>query len=415
MNVSQVIQKKECLNTRRALLWMHILNEPMAALYTLLPFILVKDFGAGALEVSLFISLRPIFTFFSYFWGINLSRKKKDPLSNVMTAYVFTYLPFLLFSLSGNIWLILISAGFYQLFFKAGLPGWVEVLQQNIPAKRREHIFSVSFVLGFVVSGAIGVFLGFLLDANPTYLRVLLCGFSLIGLLNLIFLKKISIAQPEKNRLDHAPRIERNEHFVTALKGSWQLLRKSPDFWIFQVAFTIGGGSLMLMSPSLPLFYVDVLSLSHAQITMARFVFMAFGVMSSSFFWKKGLQRFHVNVLSTWILVGFGLFALIMLAALKSLCFLFVAFFFYGIAQSGSHLVWNLSGPIFAKGNGSIPYTSVNLLMVGIRGLIFPLLGGAFTTILDPPMMIGLGMLICFSGAFILHKFYGANYVQSRL
>lgn len=73
--------KTVCLQTRRALLWMHILNEPMVALYTLLPFILVKDFGAGALEVSLFISLRPVLSFFSYFGGIHLSsgREKTRP------------------------------------------------------------------------------------------------------------------------------------------------------------------------------------------------------------------------------------------------------------------------------------------------------------------------------------------------
>jgi hypothetical protein len=379
---------------------MHVLNEPMVALYTLLPFILVKDFGAGPLEVSLFISLRPVLTFFSYFWGINLSRKKTGPLPNVMAAYVFAYLPFAFLSLTGNIWLILVSAGFYQLFYKAGLPGWVEVLQQNLPTKTRESVFSLSFVLGFVVSGVIGVFLGFLLDANPSYLRGLLCIFSLIGLSNLFLLKKIPMAQSVKSP-------QAQENFLPALKESWHLMRKSSDFWIFQVAFMIGGGSLMLMSPSLSLFYVDVLSLTHAQITMARFVFMAFGVMGSSFFWKKGLQGFHVNLLSIWILVGFGLFALAMLGAEQNLFFLFGAFLLYGIAQSGSHLVWNLSGPIFANGSVSIPYTSVNLLMVGIRGLIFPVLGGALATVLQMRTVIGIGMLLCFGGALVLRKVYG--------
>ena len=77
----------------------------------------------------------------------------------------------------------------------------------------------------------------------------------------------------------------------------------------------------MLIFPSLSLFYVDILNLSHLQITMARFVFMALGVMSSSFFWKKGLQKVHLNVLSIWILVGFGVFDLCMIIATKSLFF----------------------------------------------------------------------------------------------
>jgi len=400
--------ERVCIQTRRALLWMHILNEPMVALYTLLPFILVKDFGAGAFEVSLFISLRPILTFFSYFWGINLSRKKSDLIPNVMTAYVLAYLPFALLSITGNIWLILLSAGFYQLFYKAGLPGWVEVMQQNLPTQVRDNVFSLSFVLGFVMSGTIGVFLGFLLDANPNYLRGLLSVFALIGLSNLFLLKKIPRSPPQEST---ATPIQKRAHFKTALKDSLRLLRTTPDFWIFQVAFTIGAGSLMLMSPSLSLFYVSVLSLSHAQITVARFLFMALGVIGASLFWKKGLQRFHVNRLSIWLLIGFGVFSLTMLMAQMHLYFLYLAFLFYGISQSGSHLVWNLSGPIFAKGHGSIPYTSVNLLMVGVRGLIFPMLGGIFATALPTRAVIGIGMLTCFIGAYVLHKFYAVKVV----
>jgi hypothetical protein len=399
-----IAQNRGCLQTRRALLWMHILNEPMVALYTLLPFILVKDFGAGPLEVSLFISLRPILTFFSYFWGINLSRKKSDLIPNVMTAYVLAYLPFAILSLTGNIWLILLSAGFYQLFYKAGLPGWIEVMQKNLPTQVRDNIFSLSFVLGFVISGTIGIFLGFLLDANPNYLRGLLSAFSVIGLSNFFLLKKIP--QPSPTQESATPPLQKRVNFTTALTESLRLLRTTPDFWIFQVAFTLGAGSLMLMSPSLSLFYVSVLSLSHAQITLARFLFMALGVVASSFFWKQGLQRFHVNVLSIWLLIGFGFFALTMLIAQMHLYCLYLAFFLYGISQSGSHLVWNLSGPIFAKGNVSIPYTSVNLLMVGVRGLIFPMLGGIFATFLPIQVVIGIGMLTCFIGAFVLHKYY---------
>jgi hypothetical protein len=270
----------------------------------------------------------------------------------------------------------------------------VEVLQQNLPTKTREYVFALSFVLGFLVSGTLGVSLGFLLDANPQSLRILLCGFSLIGLSNLIFLKQIPITQS----------IEKKAYFMTALKESWCLVQKFPDFRIFQIVFMIGGGALMLISPSLSLYYVDVLALSHTQITMARFVFMALGVIGSSFFWKKGLQRFHLNMLSIGILLGFGAFALCMLIAQKSLFFLFAAFVFYGIAQSGSHLIWNLSGPIFAGGNGSIPYTSVNLLMIGIRGLIFPFLGGSLASALDAQIVIGIGMLICFLGALNVYS-----------
>lgn len=394
MDSSNTIQETGCRNTRRALLWMHVLNEPMVAIYTLLPFILVKDLGANVLQVSLFVSLRPILTFFSYFWGNNLPNQKTNLLSHVMRTYVLAYLPFVLFSWSGNIWLILISAGLYQLFHRASLPGWIEILQQNLPTKTRESIFSLSFVLGFIFSGTIGVFLGFLLDSNPNYLRGLLCVFSLIGLSNLFLLKNIPMTYAKGAKSSTNP--------LSALKQSLYLMRNNPNFWIFQIAFTIGGGALMLMSSSLSFYYANVLALSHTQVTVARFVWMAIGVMCTSFFWKKGLERVHINLLSKWILLGFGVFALAMLCAQKYLVFFFVAFLFYGAAQSGSHLVWNLSGPIFAKGDASIPYTKANILMVGIRGLLIPVLGGILATTLGAQMVIVMGLMLCFTGALVL-------------
>ncbi len=393
-----MLSEKKCLKTQKALLWVNILNEPMTALYSLLPFILIKDFGASSLQLSLFISLRPVMSFFSYFWGARLSHDKEHILKNVMGACMLAHLPFVIFSPFGKVWLIIISAGFYQLFYRAGLPGWIEILQQNLPKKTRENVFSISFMLGFIVSGTIGIFLGYLLDTVESSLKWLLCLFSLIGLSNLLLLKGIPTRSAPTS-----PVVQKLPHRF-ALKESFALMKGRKDFLLFQVAFTIGGSALMLIAPSQSLFCVKILALTHTQITVARFVFMALGVIGTTFLWKRGLLNSNLNHLTIWILLGFGIFPSFLLLAEQQLYFIFIAFFFYGIFQAGSHLVWNLSGTFFSQGTNSAPYTSVNILMLGFRGLVFPLIGGLLVTSIGPQAVFIIGILLCLIGAYVLRK-----------
>ncbi|HSW86710.1 MAG TPA: MFS transporter [Rhabdochlamydiaceae bacterium] len=388
-----------CLKTKRALFWINILNEPLSALYTLLPFILVKDLHATALQISLFVSLRPLLSVFSFYWGPSSKETSNKLIYNVMGACVLTYLPFLFFAMSGNVWLILFSAGFYQLFHKAGLPAWIEILQRNIPKKPREDIFSLSYLLSFVESGLLGLFVGYLLDLDPALFRILLVAASLLGLCGLFFLKGLPLSSCEDISI---PRVK--EGILRPLKEGFSLVQSRRDFKIFQMAFTIGGAALMLMAPVLPIFYASTLSISHSTITIARFVFMALGVICSSFFWKQLLIKKNMNELTGWILLGFGVFPFLLLVAQFSIGMLYAAFFIYGIAQAGSHLVWNLSGPFFAQGQNSALFTRVNLLMLGLRGMIFPFLGGILCQGYGQQTVICIGMLACFGGTYVISR-----------
>lgn len=54
---------------------------------------------------------------------------------------------------------------------------------------------------------------------------------------------------------------------------------------------------------------------------------------------------------------------------------LYAGYLCYGAMMGGCELTCNLSGPIFSKGKDSAPYSSLNLILIGIRGCICPLLG----------------------------------------
>ena len=66
----------------------------------------------------------------------------------------------------------------------------------------------------------------------------------------------------------------------------------------------------------------------------------------------------------------------------------YLAYIVYGVAQGGSHLCWHMSGPIFARNENSAMFSSVNVVMVGIRGCIGPPLGGLLCVWLGPLVVL---------------------------
>jgi hypothetical protein len=143
--------------TRFALLWMNLASEPLISLYTLIPFLLRKDLNATMFQISLFVTLRPVLSVFSFYWSAYLKEGKGRLIVNLVSASLLAYLPFLFFPWTGSYWFLLFASAMYQLFSRAALPSLIEVLKRNIPKKPREHAFSLYFILSFVESGFLGL------------------------------------------------------------------------------------------------------------------------------------------------------------------------------------------------------------------------------------------------------------------
>ncbi len=386
-------------NTRLALLWMNLAAEPLISLYTLIPFILRKDLGATMFQVSLFVMLRPVLSVFSFYWSAYLKEGRGKLIANLVSASVLAYLPFLFFPWAGNYWFLLFASALYQLFSRAAVPSLIEVLKRNMPKSKREHAFSLFFILSFVESGVLGLLFGSLLDAHVVNWQTLFFFAALMGLSSMLLFSRQKVpvlpSEPEPS----------GTSLLQPWKESFQLIRNRADFASFQGAFMIGGSALMLMAPALASYYVDTLQLTYSNITTARFIFMAIGVAGSSLLWKKGLSRIPLLKLTIWVLFGFGLFPIALLFAQIDAWFLYLAFFIYGIAQAGSHLIWNLSGTFFAADqDNSSPYTRVNILMLGLRGAVMPLLGGLLCDLFGPKPILWIGTLLCFYGMLYLFK-----------
>jgi predicted MFS family arabinose efflux permease len=378
--------KAGCPRTRLAFLMMNLTNEPLAALYSLLPFILRKDLGATTYQITLFITLRPLLSVFAFYWGAFLSRRKLLP--NLIGAWVLGRLPFLFFPLLDQFWYLLCACGMYQLFSRAATPALIEIVKRNMPKEPRERMFSLYYLLTFMESAGLGVWCGHVLDRGAVSWKLLCALSALAGLASVWFQRRIHIAYEEECEAV----LRTCNPIVQPLKESFRLLRVRPDFARFQWGFMCGGMALMMLAPALSVYYVDVLHLSHLDMTTARLVFMGVGVLCSSLLWKKGLGQVTIFRLMAYVLLGFGLFPLLLFAAPQHTSVLYLAFFIYGVAQTGSHLIWNLSGTLFARSeDSSAPFTTVNVLMIGLRGAVGPLLGGVLCEHLGPVPVMWIG------------------------
>ena len=255
--------------------------------------------------------------------------------------------------------------------------------------------------------------MGGILDLHQNSWKFLCCLTALIGLTSLFVQIKLPIPLDKLTPL-RTTNTPLKTRIIQPWKEAISLLKTRPDFAKFQYGFMMGGFGLMLIAPSLSIFYVDTLKLDHSQLITGRSILMGVGIVLSSYFWRKSLAKLPVSQLTSKILIGFGIFPLTLVLSTLHIHWFYLSFIFYGIAQAGSHLLWNLSGTLFAKEEDSSQFSRVNILMLGLRGIAAPALGGFLCQFFGPIPMLFMGALICFAGAFYIKVSSSNKYLVSR-
>jgi hypothetical protein len=386
--------------TRLALLWMNLSHEPFMVVYVLLPFIIRKDLAASLLQLSILTALRPVLPVFSFYWSANLSKHRLR--ANLIGAWVLARLPFLFIPWIPDVWYLIFCCGVYELFNKSGIPALIEILNINLPKAAREKTYSFYFVLSFLESIVLGLLMGGVLDLYPFAWQWICGGAALVGLSSIFVQLRVPIPVevfPVRERVGWGIRV------IKPWKEAFHLLKTHREFLHFQCGFMIGGFSLMLMAPSLALFCADQLQLSHGTMVTGRSILMGIGIVASAAFWRSALAGTPVIQLTQWVLVGFAIYPLAMVLASLHVGWFYLAYVIYGVAQAGSHLLWNLSGTLFGDQRDSACFSRVNILMLGLRGAVAPALGGILCTLVGPVMTLLLGAVLCFVGVgYALNK-----------
>ena len=383
--------------TRRAILWSSLLNEPFASLYPLLPFILLKNLDATAFQIVLLTMLRPVSSIFSLYWVEKISQNRHTLRMSLVGAGLLARVPFLIALCFESSSLLIVAATLYMLFSRAGMPAWMEVLKVNLPEKIREKSFSFGAALGYAEGVLIAIGVGSFIDKEIISWKIFFAGALLFGLAALLVQAFVPMNQNRED-LDPPKKLNWKDSFIKPWIDCYDLMKNRSDFRRFQWAFMIGGFGLMMVQPVIPIFFVETLSISCRDVMIAHSICKAFGFVLTSSLWSRGLSYFSVSTFTALVIFGFAIFPLLLTLALFHPYWIYIAFFMYGIAQAGSHIIWHLSGPLFAAGENSSRYSGVNIVMIGIRGAIAPPLGGLLAVIFGPIIVFLFSAFFCLSG-----------------
>jgi hypothetical protein len=157
----------------------------------------------------------------------------------------------------------------------------------------------------------------------------------------------------------------------------------------------LGGAGLMIIQPALPMFFVDVLHLSYTKMLSAIALCKGIGFALATPLWVKFFARRDIFLFSGSVTIFAALFPLFLLGTQWSSILLYIGYALYGMMQAGSELSWNMSGPVFSKAENSTPYSSTNVLMVGLRGCFFPPLGAFIHGMMGASSVLILSALLC--------------------
>lgn len=378
--------------TRTAFMLTRILNTPFWAMFSMLSFILYKDLHATPVQVAAIVTIKPLASILSTYWSALVKSRPDRLVSNVVWATLISYLPFFFYPFIDNAWFFVASVGIYMTMYRGVIPAWMEILKLNVPKDSRARVFAFSSTMGYVGDAVLPFVLGWLLDGYFQAWRWIFPATAVISLCATFFQLRIPIRW---SAIPEIPVKTIKNWFMEPWKNAWDILRARPDFWRFQIGFMLGGGGVMLMLPVLPQFFDDVLKLSYTELAVALILCKGIGFALSTPLWLKWIEKVNIFRLASWAMLPVCLFPICLLLAQFQLSWLFVAYICYGMMQGGSELSWNMSGPIFSKEEDSSSFSSINVLMVGLRGSFMPSLGAILCVATNSAFVLLLGGFLC--------------------
>ncbi len=382
--------------TRSAYIATRVLDTPFWALYNMIPVILYKDLQALPWQLALVIALKPLVSVLSTYWSSWIDSRRDRLKANIIWARTIGYLPFFFIPFFHSTWFLIFAFGLYMMLAVGIVPAWMELLRINIPHERRAKLFSYTQAFGYIGGGLFPFLLGYLLDSYSEAWRWLFPIAGTIGLSAFFFQRKMTAPENAETILDT------KVTFGKPWRSAFKLLQERPDFLLFQLGFMIVASALMIVQPILPIFFVDKLQLSYMEISIALTFCKGLGFVSASPFFARAMNNIGIYRLTGFIALTGALFPLFLLLSPFQIAWLYIAYFIYGVMQSGSEMVWNLSGPYFAHNADSSRYTSVNVIAVGVRGACIPMIGSFLGKMQGSSFVMATAMTLFLIGGYAL-------------
>ncbi len=333
----------------------------ISAISTFVP-VIARRLGASALLISAITAAPAVGNIIAVLASHYLQRRRKMPF--MVAAWgigrgLFLLMPFV----AAPIPFVLIVV-VHWLIVSLSVTGYVEAMRAIYPAAIRGRAMAYVRV-GFTACAAImtPVF-GQLLDVWSYQLIFPLA--AICGVMSGVTFGWVAYAdEPAQTRHN--------------LFEPWRVFQRDARYRTYSIAFSICGFGVLLTAPLIPLLLVDELQLNYGQVGLLG--------MINSVFWmlfyivwgrlvdrRGGLWTVQINLfLMTFISLAFFAAQDLRLAA--------VAYIFTGITAAGTDLGWINAVMQFARAEEIAQYTALHAFLMGVRGIVAPLLGTALMAV----------------------------------
>ncbi|MCH9634022.1 MAG: hypothetical protein S4CHLAM7_07590 [Chlamydiae bacterium] len=390
------------VKTRFAVIIHELLSSPLSSMCLFSGFILYKSLGGTPFQVALLTMLKPSVSLLILYWSASIHLSKNKLMQNLVWSGVLARIPFFIFPWIQSPGLFITSLAFYLFFHRASTPAWVEIMRVNLPTSHRGKIYSFATALAYAEGFLLSFWIGPWLDINESAWRWLYPLAALLGLILTFIQSRLPIYIEEEEV--EPPYSSWKSKVTTPWKDALRLMKERADFRRFQMGFFFCGFGLMMAIVVIPIYAVDVLKVSYKELVTALLVCQGFGYVLTARVWGHQLHQVPIFKMMAHVISFFVLFGIFFLFTPISINFLYIAYFIYGIGQAGSRLCWKLSAPIFAKESNSAVFSSINILMVGIRGCIAPLLGSVLCALTSAFFVLILFIILSLIAVFLMIK-----------
>jgi MFS family permease len=291
---------------------------------------------------------------------------------------------------SGDWALFLAAVVLFFLVDGAYIPHRGALLRANFPTPVRGRMFgllSTVALLASIVANRAG---GELLDRDPTWLRVLFPAAAACGIAGHVFLARIRWRRDGEAPVPPEPGLRAaTAAFARAWRQALVVLGKDRDFRTFEVGFMLYGFGLLMSTPLLVVFAEKHLGLSTNEFSWAQGAAQPLAHLGSV--WLIGRLSDRIGLVRTTALSFLTLVAFFaLLPAVGGAAGLIPLYLLLGVAMAGVNIGWNLGPLRFAPEGRSRTYTSVHVLLVGVRSGTAPLVGYALGAVVSFDVAFGL-------------------------
>ncbi len=297
------------------------------------------------------------------------------------------------------------------------LSSWNIVFKHNYREEKRSRLFSYASSLQTIMILVSSTVFGYFLDKNNDLYKLCFPAAGILGMLTYYNLARMIRLSMDDYKA--GVRVHKKSYSFKLLKdiillparNTIRIFKTDKAYMRFESYFFLYGMAFMVISPAIPIYFVDYIKMDYTQISLARgFIFHSALILFTPL---MGRRHGHGNPTRFCgiVFIIIVLYPLLLIAANYAGDFGFVsggtglvylASFIFGIGMSGVVIAWALSSIYYSPKYQESNYQAVHITLTGLRGVFSPVIGYAVMKIFAIEYTFVLSALLFLAGGLLM-------------